>query len=229
MYSLLINNENSVISYEVERIMQKSNAANQFRVVVPKLDINGKEMRNISLYMKYVLPVSHIIRQTLLELSDDDYQGKYLVFSFPTTVRNFTSEAGTVEISFTFVEPSSDPTVPDYVRKTLPGFVEITPLAQFDTYVPDEMLDELDQRLLVLDAKIKDLANVGDIIQGTAPNDLVISPDGEKIVLTNGEEIVGDGVDIDVISKIVAEEIVGEDTDGTADGVIHIDEIPTEE
>ena len=58
MYTFLIQNDNSVIATERQRIMQCSKLVDVLQIIVPKL-YNDLEMANYSARLEYLTPINH--------------------------------------------------------------------------------------------------------------------------------------------------------------------------
>ena len=156
MYTLLINEENQVICTKKETIMQRSSCVDKIQIFVLK-DYKGIDLSGATVYMKYVLPRSRDIKITKLNIAENNFEDTHLKFIVPGDAA-LTSEHGNIEVSFTFIKPYSDgvnQTV--YLRKTQAGFITITPIPSFENYVVDEMLNEVDQRLVALEIVGKNL------------------------------------------------------------------------
>ena len=123
---------------------------------------------------------------------------------------------------------NEDESTTSYIRKTTSGVIHISPLAEFDKYEPSEMFDEIDQRLLMLIAKQKDLESLNKSIYNNMIKDVRLDTEKEKITLVNKEgEDTGDGIQVLDLSTIVSKDLIGKDPDGNQDGVIDLDKVPS--
>ena len=225
MYTLLISEDGSVTTTKYETIMQRSANFNSIQVLINKL-YKGIDIADASIYMKYVLPVSKKIKLMHLDLVSDNYLEDYLQFVIPGNTL-LTAEPGTVKVTFTITKMNTDENDQTIVGidTTGEGSIKITAVAQWADYVPDELLNEVDQRLLVLEARQKDLdALHQEMFQGMV-NDVRLDADGRKILLTNKNGDVGGGLNVNDLSALIATDIVGADADGVPDGVTHLDEV----
>lgn len=227
MYSLRITDENSVIGTR-STIMEKSNCVDDLQIIVNKLYRDQIDMSDTTVNMKYVLPVTHKIKLTQLTVSEIDENAGVIYYKVPITAR-ITAEPGDVEVSFTFTKLVHDEdldTTISYIRKTQSAVIHITPLAQFDTYEPSEMFSELDQRLLAMEARQKDLQALSQAVYDGMPTDLKLDTENKKVTLINTDGDMGDGIGIPELSSSIAEELTGVDPDGNQDGVVDIDKLP---
>lgn len=225
MYTLLISENGSVTTTKYETIMQRSANFNSIQVLINKL-YKGIDIADASIYMKYVLPVSKKIKLMHLDLVSDNYQEDYLQFVIPGNTL-LTAEPGAVKITFTITKMSADENDQTIVGidTTGEGSIKITAVAQWADFVPDELLNEVDQRLLVLEARQKDLDALHQEMFQEMANDVRLDADGRKILLTNKNGDVGSGVNVNDLSALIAADIVGADADGISDGVTHLDEV----
>ena len=227
MYTLKINDDNTVTTTVKETLVERSNYVDKIQIVTSKLYREQIDMSDATLYMKYKLPVSNKIKLTQLTANDLEYETNYIQYLIPVDAA-LTAEAGDIEVSFTFLKliPNEDGTYTSYIRKTTSGVIHITPLVQFDKYEPSEMFTEIDQRLLVMEGMIKDLDAQNKAAYEGMVKDIRLDTDGRKITLTdrNGDD-TGNGIVVKDLSTMVAEDMTGKDPDGTQDGVVHLDQV----
>lgn len=227
MYTLRITDDNAVISTRCT-LMEKSNCVDEIQIAVNKLYKNQLDMSEYTVRMEYVLPISHKIRNTILEVSKVDEDKGVIYYNIPVTV-HIDSEPGDIEVSFTFYRLEHDDESNkdiSYVRKTMPGIIHITPLAQFENYEPSEMFTEIDQRILAMEAKQKDLQAISQAVYNNMPTDIRLNIDNNKLTLTNADGDTGIGVGIPDLSDSIAKELIGVDPDGKQDGVVDLDNVP---
>ena len=226
MYTLRITDDNNVITTVKESLMEKSNCVNSIQIIINKLYKEQIDMTDTTAYMKYVLPVTKKIKMTQL-IADTTTDESHILYTIPVTA-NISAEPGDIEVSFTFLklvhDDESDITT-SYVRKTESGLIHITKLAQFDSYEPNEMLTELDQRILALMATAEDIKKLGQATYDNMPIDMKLDSEAKKLTLVNANGNTGDGVGIADLSDSIAKELTGTDPDGTQDGITHIDKV----
>lgn len=226
MYTLRITDDNNVITTVKESLMEKSNCVNSIQIIINKLYKEQIDMTDTTAYMKYVLPVTKKIKMTQL-IADTTTDESHILYTIPVTA-NISAEPGDIEVSFTFLKLVHDEesnTTTSYVRKTESGLIHITKLAQFDSYEPNEMLTELDQRILALMATAEDIKKLGQATYDNMPIDMKLDSEAKKLTLVNANGNTGDGVGIADLSDSIAKELTGTDPDGTQDGVTHIDKV----
>lgn len=227
MYTLKINDDNTVTTTVKETLIERSNYVDKIQIVTSKLYREQIDMSDATLYMKYKLPVSNKIKLTQLTVNDLEYETNYIQYLIPVDAA-LTSEAGDIEVSFSFLKlvANDDGTYTSYIRKTMSGVIHITPLVQFDKYEPSELFTEIDQRLLVMEGLIKDLDAQNKAAYEGMVKDIRLDTEGRKLTLTdrNGDD-TGEGVEVKDLSTMIAEDITGVDPDGTQDGVVHLDQV----
>lgn len=227
MYTLKINDDNTVTTTVKETLIERSNYVDKIQIVTSKLYREQIDMSDATLYMKYKLPVSNKIKLTQLTVNDLAYETNYIQYLIPVDAA-LTAEAGDIEVSFTFLKlvANDDGTYTSYIRKTTSGVIHITPLVQFDKYEPSELFTEIDQRLLVMEGMIKDLDAQNKAAYEGMVKDIRLDTEGRKLTLTdrNGDD-TGEGVEVKDLSTMVAEDMTGVDPDGIQDGVVHLDQV----
>lgn len=226
MYTLKITDENTVTTTVKETLMERSNYVDKIQIIVAKTYRDQIDMSDATLNMKYVMPISNQIKLIQLTPNDLNYETNYIQYLIPADAY-LTAEAGDIEVSFTFLKlvANGDDTYTSYIRKTQSGTIHITPLRQFDKYEPSEMFSELDQRLLVMEGYIEDLNNLNKATYENMVKDIRLDTENKKITLTSQNGDTGEGIEINKLSPIIAEDMIGSDPDGVQDGVIHLDEI----
>lgn len=226
MYTLRITDDNNVITTVKESLMEKSNCVNSIQIIINKLYKEQIDMTDTTAYMKYVLPVTKKIKMTQL-IADTTTDESHILYTIPVTA-NISAEPGDIEVSFTFlklVHDEESDTTTSYVRKTESGLIHITKLAQFDSYEPNEMLTELDQRILALMATAEDIKKLGQATYDNMPIDMKLDSEAKKLTLVNANGNTGEGIGIADLSDSIAKELTGTDPDGTQDGITHIDKV----
>lgn len=225
MYTLLISEDNNIVTTKYETLMQRSDF-NNIQILIPSL-FKGVDISNATLWLKYILPVSKKIRMVQLILNSANYDGDFLQYIIPANTQ-LTAEAGEVEITVTIVklvyEEDTD-TKKAGIESTKVGFIKITPIAQWLNFDPDEMLDPIDQRLIMLEARQKDQDALNQEMFESMARDIVIDEDTNKLILDSNSGLLGNGVDINKLITLVGTAIVGEDLDGVNDGVTHLDNL----
>ena len=228
MYTLKINEDNTVTTTVKEKLVERSNYVDNIQIVTSKLYREQIDMTDCTVYMRYVLPVTNKIKITQLTLNDANYETDYLQYVIPADAY-ITAEAGDIEVSFTFLKlvSNEDDSTTSYVRKTQSGVIHISPLAAFAKFEPHEMLDEVDQRLIQMIALEKDMLALSEATYNGMVQDIHINDKTRKAVLIDREgNDTGDGIEINDLSTYIAEDLVGKDPDGTQDGVTNIDNVP---
>ena len=217
MYTILLKDTNELITTKKERIMQKSKLVDKLRFLVP-IEYKDFNMSDFTATLEYLAPVSKTYRTELLTALEDlytykDYECLQYVLPFDT---NLTAEIGDVEIQITFTnaEMDDDGKVQQYVRKTMVCKITITPITAWSDYISDSALTSLDERLVKMDAMMKELNELADVIDQTKADNLALE-DNRLFLTANGEKISND--------VLVAVPRIDESTvDPNVDGIIEI-------
>ena len=206
MYVILINDDNTMICTEKQRIVQRSKLFDTFWFLV-RPEYNGYDMSACTVLLEYMLPVSREYRSEILDLSKERYEG-YLKYLLPVDTK-FTKEAGELEIKLTFIflDINADGNPVQRVRKIEPALpVAIVPISAWSNIIPDDALTVIDQRIIKTDAQIKALEEMSILMDALKADDLDYdkqtgelqltadgNPIGQKVVLT-GENAIRDGI-----------------------------------
>ena len=187
MYTFLINEDNTLTTSKRERIMERSKQVDNLHFLADPT-YKDVDMRDYTVVLEYLLPVSKRYKTEILEKSEELYKNK-LEYKLPIDT-NLTSEPGDIEIQLTFLNVTMDPdgTTVQHVRKVGPGVICIVPIQNWSDIIPDEALGALDQRILALNAQIKALSDRNNaIIDGKADN--LSYEDNLLQLMANGKKI----------------------------------------
>lgn len=224
MYTLKINEDGSVTTAHYETIMQRSNLVDNFQILASPT-YRGIDLSDFNLTMKFLLPVSKRLNSITLTLTNANYDGFLQYVVKGTTL--FTAEAGDIEVFFSFTKltQNEDGSFNQLVRETQKGIVHITSIPDWGNIVPDDALTALDQRMIALEALIKQLDSLQQATYTNMVNDLKLDIPAKELYLISQTGRVGEGVDVDKLSELIGEYVVGSDLDGVNDGVTHLDDI----
>lgn len=206
MYTILVNDDNTLIATEKQRIIQRSKLTDTFCFLAPAV-YNGKNMENCIALLEYLTPVGREYKTEILVKDEKLYNG-YIQYCLPIDT-NFTREAGNIELQLSFIlaNITADGVQQQIVRKTSPTYkVEIIPISAWSDIIPDSALTPIDQRLIKMDAQLQAIADAGEIsdrlhVDGLAfntyTNELQLTADGTKIgnivILNSNNANIGGG------------------------------------
>ena len=221
MYTLLVNDENQVITTNKETIMQRTNCADKIQILIRK-QYRDVDMSNAVVYMEYKLPISNKLK--LIQLNKGTYKDDaYMQFIVPGDLQ-LTSEAGDIAVVFKMysLQIVGEDTV--WVnRNSQEGHITITPIVPWSDIEIDEMFSGLDQRLIALEMLSQNLEAQSQAMYENMATDIVI--DDGKIHIETMNGATGEGVSLDDISEHTISKMIDADMDGEADGVTYLDQI----
>ena len=195
MYTILICNDNSLMTTKRECIMQRSKLVDDLQFLVPQF-YNEQDMSNYTVQLEYVLPCSRKYCTEILNLSDEMYEDhlKYLL-PFDTKL---TSEHGEIEIQLTFVktELDADGKGVQHVRKTSTTKINVIQIAAWSDIVPDSALSAIDERLIKLDSQMRQMDAYVEILNEKKVDNLVYNEKEDVIHLSANGVVVGDKVSV---------------------------------
>ena len=216
MYTILLNNDNTFTVSHRERIMQRSKLVDKFHILVEPL-YNEFDMKDFTVVIKYLLPISKKYKSEVLELSTDLYKDRYeYVLPFDTEL---TTENGDIEftVTFTKLDMDSEGNGVQYVRTTDNCTLSILPISKWDDIVPDEALNAVEQKIIELSAQTQKLVDMAETYDKTKADNIGINEDG-SVQLKSHDEWIGNAINVAIPGT--------EDTnDDSLDGIIDADEI----
>lgn len=197
MYTILVNDDDTLYGSHKERIMQRSKLVENLVFIVDPIYRKTHDMTNASVLLEYVLPVSRKYDTINLVLSEEKYNDCYLQYKLPFDT-NLTSEAGSLELQLTFayVEMTPNGTGIQRVRKTSPTTIEIIPITAWSDIVPDSALSALDQRLIKIDSQMRAMNDFLDVIDNNKVDNLVYNANEDTLQLSAGGIGIGDKVSV---------------------------------
>lgn len=207
-YVILVNEDNTLTASKKERIMQRSKLFNNLWFLAEPT-YNGYDMSTCTVVMEYILPISKKYHSDILELSEEGYQ-EYLKYVVPIDSK-LTAETGEVELQLTFIYSDLDENGESVqrVRKTSTAKLNIVPISAWSDIIPDSALGALDQRIIKMDAQIKELLDLGDAYDAAKADNLAYDADKQTLQLLSGVNKIGDEVSLNV--------------DGGSDGTTAVD------
>ncbi len=189
MYTLLLGENNQLITTVKERIMQRSKLVDNLHFLVEPT-YKGIDMSEFTVMLEYLTPVSREYKTEILVKSDEMYKDK-LEYTLPFDT-NLTKEAGNVEMQLTFVRVSLDAAGKSIqqVRKTSSAVITIVPISAWSDIIPDSALSALDQRLIMVDSMLNAANEFNQYLSETKADNIIRDEAGQYIQLTaNGTPI----------------------------------------
>jgi hypothetical protein len=180
-----------------ERIMQRSKLVDSLHFLANK-EYKGTDMEDFTVLLEYVLPVSGDYKTEILTLANNDYEGSgKLEYILPFDT-NLTKEAGQIELQLTFskVDLDEEGNGIQYVRKTSSCKITIVPITAWSDIIPDSALNAQDQKMLALDARMKELEEIAFNFAGTKADSIIYDSETQTIQLTAGGEVIGQTISV---------------------------------
>ena len=203
MYTILVNDDNTLTTSVRERIMQRSKLVDSLHFLVEPT-YKELDIADFTVTLEYVLPISKKYKVETLIKSDELYKER-LEYKLPFDT-NLTREYGDIEIQLTFTKVDLDEEGKDiqYVRKTSTTSITIVPISAWSDVIPDEALTDLDQKILKTDAQIKELREMQENILVEKADNLVLDEENKELYLTAEGNQIGNKVKLsDLGNEIV--------------------------
>ena len=194
-YVILVENDNSLYGSCKSKIMQREKLVNKLCFLVAP-HYNGYDMSQFTVTMRYILPISKEFITETLVLSDETYE-EYLKYVLPIDT-NLTKEHGDIELNLTFTMLDRDDrgNAVQRVRKTDNYLLNVTPLSNWDSVIPDSSLEALDQRIIMQTAQIKALTELADALSERQVDNLVYNDKEDTLHLSARGVRVGNKVSV---------------------------------
>lgn len=218
MYTLLINEDKTVIATHAETIMQREKFVNKLQVLCPRV-FNGLDISQFDLAMMYKLPISKDLKLEILTLNDPAYKDDYCSYILDIDT-DITSECGDVELIFQFMASELTPsgTNIERVQEIKPYYLHICELSDY-LAISDPALNTLAQLYLNNKNLILAQEKLAQSMYETKIDDIKINVETGKLIgVANGNE-TGKGVDLEELSNEVIERA------GNSEGTLKIQDI----
>lgn len=204
MYTILVNQDNTMTTSVRERIMQRSKLVDSLHFLVDPI-YNDFNMSDFTVVMEYILPVSKEYKSEILKLSEELYKDK-LEYKLPIDT-NLTKEPGQIEVQISFIKVDLDEEGNDvqYIRKTSSTTITIIPISAWSDIIPDNALNAIDQRIIKTDAQIKALEELNEVTATTKADNIKLDEETNDIYLTANGEKIGDSINISDLGTTLAE------------------------
>lgn len=195
MYTILVNDDNTLYGSCKRKIMQREKLVNKLCFLVAPY-YNGYDMSKFTVTMRYLMPISREFKTETLVLSEERYE-ECLKYVLPIDTC-FTKEWGDTELNLTFtmLDTDEEMNIVQRVRKTGNHILTITKLPDWDSIVPDSALSALDQRILKQDAQIKALADLANVLDNNQVDNLVYDDINDVIHLSSKGKAIGNKVSV---------------------------------
>ena len=198
MYVILVNDDNTMTASKKERIVQRSKCVDTLWFLAPPT-YQGHDMSKATVLLEYLLPVSHKYGSMILRKDTEGYKEyiKYLLPDIDEINTTFTSEPGVLKLKLSFIyvdlDPEGNPI--QMVRKTAPAYeMTVVPNEAWADIIPDEALSSLDQRIIKIDAQIKQINEHHDILDKTKADNIKYDEKANSLQLMAGSKTIGDKV-----------------------------------
>lgn len=211
MYTILVTQDNELITSVRERIMQRSKMVDSLHFLVDPT-YKDLDMSDFTVRMELNPPISKEPRTELLSLSSELYKGK-LEYKIPIDTY-LTKEAGEVEIqlSFTKNDLDADGNNIQYVRRTSPTALTIVPLSAWSNFISDEALNSLDSAFLQLEGQLRYLENISATYDSEKADDIYLDKNENRVYARANGKNIGKGISIEELSDTII--------DSNSDGLV---------
>ena len=183
MYTIIMNSDKTLSATQITKIYQRENLVDQIQFLFPQF-YNNHDLSKFTAVLKYIdqgnMPHSEILQQ-----DTDLYKGKVRFFLPVDT--NITKFAGTITLRIT-LSMTDLSTENQYILHTGSYELVIDKRDDYFSFMPDEVLEPIDQKIGQLEAQIQYINAIAETYNQTKADDLSYQ-DNVLQLLSNGEKI----------------------------------------
>lgn len=192
-YTIIVGDDNSLYGSQKIKIMQREKLFNKIWFLVAPY-YNEHDMSKCVVTMRYTLPISKELKTETLVLSDERYED-YLKYILPIDT-DLSKEWGDIELNLTFtmLDINENGDIVQRVRKTDNHILHITQLPNWDSFVPDEALSAIDQRIIATQAQIQRLEEMNQIVADSKADNIKYNETTNELQLLSGNKEIGNKV-----------------------------------
>lgn len=197
MYTLIVNQDNTIITSIKERIVQRSKLYDKVHILIPT-EHRGMDMSDFDVTMFYELPVSKEKYSLSLIRQSDIYKSNFFEYIIPADTW-LTKEAGSINFYLTFskVEMSDSQPV-QYVGKATGGIIEIASCDDWGSALADGLLQTVDQRIIQMQMLAKQMDEQAQTLYDLYDNKADgLSYEDNMLQLTSNGKGIGNKVTFD--------------------------------
>lgn len=202
MYTILVTQDNELITSVRERIMQRSKMVDSLHFLVDPM-YKDLDMSTFTARVEIRHKAMQEPRTELLSLSSELYKGK-LEYKLPFDSW-LTKNAGEVEVqlSFTKKDLDADGNELQYVRRTSSAIINIVPLSAWSNFVTDDALNALDSAFLQLEGQLKYLESISSTYDTEKADDIYLDKNENRVYARANGQNIGHGISIEELSDSI--------------------------
>lgn len=203
MYTILINDDNSLTKSITARIMHRSNMVDKIHFLASPT-YNDYDMTQFSVVMEYVSPISRKYRVEVLTPQEELYKEK-LEYILPVDTK-LTAEVGDVEIKFTFtmVDMLEDGTKIERVRTTDTTTLCVIPIDNWSDQIADSDLGNLAEIMLAIQAQNEKAKAIMEAMYANKADNLVLDEETGTLKLKSGDTVLSE-ISTDDLGDVISE------------------------
>lgn len=193
MYTILINEDHSLIHTVRKRIMRRSTGIDSIRFLVNQT-YGDLDVTKANVVLEIRTPITHKYKAIKLIASEELYKDK-VEFIFPITIEN-TLEVGDLELTvhFSYLEKDSEGNFIERVRKIGNTTIEIYDDVNWSDYISSDSLDNIAQIMMSQQALMEQQAEYAKMIAYKKADGIAKDEETNEIYLTSNGVRLGDGV-----------------------------------
>lgn len=202
MYTILVTQDNELVTSVRERIMQRSKMVDSLHFLVDPM-YKDLDMSTFTVRMEIRHTTIREPRTELLILSPEPYRGK---LEYKLSLDTYlTKDAGDVEVQLSFTKKDLDENGNEvqYVRRTSPTIITIVPLSAWSNFVTDETLNALDSAFLQLESHLKYLEGISSAYSVEKADDIYLDKNENRVYARANGQNIGNGISIEELSDSI--------------------------
>lgn len=194
MYTIIMNDDKSLTTTVKTKLYQKEKLVDKIQFLFPLL-YNDEELSEYIIRLEYT-DQRNVIHSEILAIDKENYPYKENYFRCILPVdTNLTAYTGEIKIRLSLIRIDANLNT-QFVLHTGEETIEIYPVRDLYSFVPDESLEFADRLVGALEAKIQAMELMNETYTKSKADNIKVDKDTSELYLTAEDEQIGDKISL---------------------------------
>lgn len=202
MYTILMNSDKSLICTVRTTLYQRDKLVDKLQILIPQT-YEDIDLSDFTAVLKYVDQGNEVHSEILIK-DEELYKDNYLRYTLPVDT-DLTRFSGNIKICLTLNKVDMEE-LKEYSLNTGETTITVSPLSDYYTFVSDQSLSVIDQKVNELNVKLKAIDKMATTYDETKADNIKLDKDTSEIYLTSNNKQIGDKIAINDLSDTIVEQ-----------------------